>query len=346
MIELACRLDRSRWRVHLACFRATGAWLDRAASSGASITTFTIPSLKRPSLFGHVRAFSRWCRQHAIALVHTGQLYPNIFGLPAAAVARVPVRISSRRNLSTGQTPGQRAAQRVAQRFAHRIVANSAAAAARLRAEGVPAHRVALIQNGIDVNGFAPVVRDAPRRRVVTIANLRAVKGHDVLIDAVPLVLRHFPDSTFRIVGDGPRLDDLRGRARDRGVDGSVSFAGHRDDVAAQLGASDIFVLPSRSESLPNAVLEAMAAGLPVIASAVGGVTELLDDGRTGLLVPPGDPPALAAGLCRLMAAPAEAQALGDAGRAEVAARYSFPRMVAAFEAVYRTELEARGVDC
>jgi hypothetical protein len=150
MIELACRLDRRRWHVHLACFRATGAWLDRAASSGAPIATFPVPSLRRPAVITHVRVFIRWCREHRIALLHTCQLYSNIFGLPAAAFAGVPVRIGNRRNLSAGKTLAQRAAQRVAQRFAHRIIANSEAAAARLRAEGVPGHRVTLIRNGID----------------------------------------------------------------------------------------------------------------------------------------------------------------------------------------------------
>jgi glycosyltransferase involved in cell wall biosynthesis len=345
MIELACRLDRRRWHVHVACYRATGAWLDRAASSGASITTFPVPSLRKPALINNVRAFVRWCREHRIALLHTGQLYPNIIGLPAAALAGVPVRISNRRNLSAGKTLAQRAAQRVAQRFAHRIVANSEAAAQCLRAEGIPAHRVSVIRNGVDSNGFTPALHARRPRRVVTVANLRPVKGHDVMIDAAPLVLRHFPDATFRLVGDGPLLGGLRARARDRGVDQSFTFVGYRDDVAAQLRASDIFVLPSRSESLPNAVLESMAAGLPVIATAVGGIGEILEDGRTGLLVAPSDPMALADRICQLMAAPALAQALGSAARAEVTERYSFPRMVGAFDELYRTELQSRGVD-
>lgn len=346
MIELACRLDRRRWHVHLVCHRAAGAWLEWAASSGASITTFAVASFRELAVITQMRAFVRWCREQRIALLHTGQLYPNIFGLPAAAFGGVPVRISNRRHLSADKSPAERAAERVAQRFAHRIVANSEAAAARVRSEGIPARRVSLIRNGIDSNAFTPV-RPSPRpRRVVTIANIRPEKGHDVMIDAAPLVLRHFPDATFRLVGDGPLLPVLRARARDRGVDQSLTFVGHRDDVAAQLSASDIFVLPSRSESLPNAILEAMAAGLPVVATAVGGTGEILKDGRTGLFVAPSDPVALADRICQLMAAPDLAAALGTAARAEVMATYSFARMVEAFEEVYRMELRSRGIDC
>jgi glycosyltransferase involved in cell wall biosynthesis len=246
MIEVACRLDRRRWRVHVACCRATGAWLDRAASTGASITAFPVPSLRTPAVIKHVRAFIRWCREHRIALLHTRQLYPSIFGLPGAALAGVPVRIGNRRNLSAGKTLAQRAAQRLAQRFAHGIIANSEAAAERVRAEGISPHRVSLIRNGVDPDGFTPVQHPRRPRRVVTIANLRPVKGHEVMIDAAPLVLRHFPDATFRLVGDGPLLGRLRARAKDRGVDQSLTFVGHRNDIAAQLRASDIFVLPSR----------------------------------------------------------------------------------------------------
>ena len=109
------------------------------------------------------------------------------------------------------------------------------------------------------------------------------------------------------------------------------------------LAANDLFVLPSRSEAFPNAILEAMAAGLPIVASGVGGIVELIDDNRTGLLVAPDDPEALADRICRLMADPVRAARLGDAARAQARARYSFDRMVAAFESIYLTELARRG---
>ena len=133
-------------------------------------------------------------------------------------------------------------------------------------------------------------------------------------------------------------------RAEARGLLHAVTFLGQRDDVPARLADADLFVLPSRSEAFPNAVLEAMAAGLPIVASGVGGIRELIADDRTGLLVPAGDPPALADRLCRLMADPALAARLGDAARDDAHARYSFERMVAAFEQLYLSELTRRGI--
>jgi glycosyltransferase involved in cell wall biosynthesis len=178
---------------------------------------------------------------------------------------------------------------------------------------------------------------------VVTVANLRAEKGHDVLIDAAVEVLRRMPAAHFDLVGAGPLLSSLRARAAARGVSGAFSFLGHQDDVAARLGEADMFALPSRSEAFPNAVLEAMAAGLPIVATNVGGIPELIEDGRTGLLVPPEDPMALADRLCRLMADPSLGARLGAAARADVDGRYSFDRMVRGFEQVYLAELGRRG---
>jgi glycosyltransferase involved in cell wall biosynthesis len=163
-------------------------------------------------------------------------------------------------------------------------------------------------------------------------------------MDAAIDVLRRYPDAQFEIVGGGPELHSLLARAEAFGVLGAFTFLGHRDDVPARLADGDIFVLPSRSEAFPNAVLEAMAAGLPIVASGVGGIVELIDEGETGWLAPPGDARVLADRLCRLMNDPGLASRLGDAARAKAQARYSFDRMVAAFESLYLTELTARGV--
>jgi L-malate glycosyltransferase len=344
MIELARRLDPSRWRVHIACFRAAGTWFGRVAEAAASVAEFPVTSYRQPDTLRQMWAFARWCRDNRIAIVHTTELYSNIFGLPAAAIGRVPVRVGNRREINPDKTPAQIALQRAAYGCAHKVVANSRAAADRLLLERVPARKVAVVPNGLDFAQFRPRVPRRPLRKVIIVANLRPEKGHDVLMDAAVEVLRRFPDAHFDLAGGGPELETLLARADARRMSHAFTFLGHRDDVAVCLNANDIFVLPSRSEAFPNAVLEAMAAGMPIVASGVGGILELIDHERTGLLAPAGDPHALADRLCRLMGDAALGARLGDAARADAEARFSFDRMVAAFEFVYLTELARRGV--
>ena len=344
MIELVRRLDPARWTVHVACFQARGAWFDRAARAAKSIAEFPVVSFRKPSVLTQAAAFARWCRRHRILVVHATGLPTNVFALPAAACGRVPVRIGNRREINPDKTPLELAMQRAAYGFAHRIVANSRAAASRLVRERVPAGKIAIVPNGLDLASFAAHTVTGPPRRVVAVANLRPEKGHDVLIEAAVAVLRRFPDARFEIVGGGPEWSKLVARADARQVAHAFSFLGHCEDVAARLAAADIFVLPSRSEAFPNAVLEAMAAGLPIVASGVGGVGELLEEGRTGMLVPPDDPGSLADRLSALMAEPALCARLGTAARAHAQAHYSFDRMVKAFEGIYLSELARRGV--
>jgi glycosyltransferase involved in cell wall biosynthesis len=339
MIELIRRLDRQRFDVHVACFHRRGAWRSRAEEHAASVAEFPIRSFRHAHTLAEARRFARWCRDHAIAVVHTSDLYANIFGLPAAAMAGVPVRIGNRRELTIGKSAGQLALQRAAYGCAHVVVANSQAAAARLVRERVPMARVHVVPNGIALDAYASRPPDRPIRRIVTVANLRPEKGHDTLIAAMPSVLRRRPELEFVFAGGGPCRERLEGLARTTGVADRVRFVGHAEDVAGLLASSDLFVLPSRSEAFPNSVLEAMAAGLPVVATRVGGITELVEHQRTGVLVPPDDERALSFALLDLVQWPAHAARLGEAARSTVASRYSFDQMVSAFERIYREQL-------
>jgi glycosyltransferase involved in cell wall biosynthesis len=344
MIELLSRLNPTRWAVHVACVQAEGELFPRVLDAAATVSAFPFPNLRHRDAMRQAMAFTRWCKSLDISVVHTTDLCTNIFALPAAAYAGVPVRIANRREINPDKTRSQIMMQRAAYQFAHKVVANSQAAAERLRLERVPAGRVVTIANGIDSCAFAATRSRRPLRKIAVVANLRKEKGHDILIDAAPEILRHFPDATFDIVGTGPELDALIARARAQGVSEAFTFAGYEADVARRLKEADIFVLPSRSEAFPNAILEAMSAGLPIVASAVGGVVELLQDGRTGVLVAPGDPHALAHGVCRLMGDRAMGARVGRAACQEVQGRYSFDRMTSAFEAIYISELNRRGV--
>lgn len=340
MVELVRRLDPTQFAVHVVCLHREGAWAPRAAEKAAELVEFPISGFAHPSAMRAVRAFAAWCRQRAIQIVQTCDYYANVIGLAGAALAKVPVRIASRRELNPDKSRAQLTVQRVAYQLAHRVVANSPAAARQLGQEGLAADRVRVIPNGLDVERFHGKVH-GPIESIITVANLRPEKSHDVLLEA-------FARSAtkrrlrLRVVGDGPCRPALERQARESGLGRRVEFLGHRDDVADLLALGGLFVLPSRSEAFPNSVLEAMASGLPVIASAVGGLLDLIEDGRNGVLVPPGDAAALASAIDRLVAQPTLAAALGESARRHVRDRYSFARMVASFEHLYLTELHAR----
>ncbi len=340
MIELLARLDRSRFHVHPVCFHTDGAWFQRVADLGDPVATFPVYGFRRLDTARQLLAFAWWCRTHQIAVLHTCELYSNIFALPAGALASVPVRIGSRRGFV--EAPGLQRLQRASYSKANRVVANSQAAAERLRLEDVPEEKIVVIPNGIDPSLFPPREYSSRPRRIAMVACLREEKRIDVLISAVPQILARCPDAEFLITGDGTCREQLVALARELGVLSRVQFLGHRDDVPAVLSQADVFVLPSRSEALPNSIMEAMAAGLPVVASAVGGIPELVDEGRTGRLVPPGDANALAEALLSLLEQPERAEAFGRAARRKLEHTYSFDRMVEQFEQLYQSELAVR----
>jgi glycosyltransferase involved in cell wall biosynthesis len=335
MSELVRRLDAERFKIHVACFHRRGAWLPRVLECAASLVEFPIDGFARPATIRQMLRFARWCQRERIAVVQTCDLYANIFGLPAAALARVPVRIGSRRELTPDKSAGQIRLQRLAYRAATKVVANSRAARQVLETEGLAPGSIAVIPNGVDPAFFALPERTGPVRTIITVANLRPEKSHETLLTAAAALVDAHPALRFQIVGDGPRREALERLSATLGLGGRVDFLGHREDVPALLAAADAFVLPSRSEAFPNSAIEAMAAGLPVVACAVGGLLALIQDGSTGLLVPPADPDALGAALRSLVEHPARARALGAAARRCVRQRYSFDRMVASFEDLY-----------
>jgi glycosyltransferase involved in cell wall biosynthesis len=342
MTELIRRLDRTRFDVRVACFHAEGAWLPRASAT-APVTAFPIRGFARPGTAIRAAGFARWCRANRIAVLQTCDLYANTFALPAAALAGVPVRVGSRRELVPDKTPTQVALQRHAYRFAHAIVANSCAAAAQLEREGVEEARIRVISNGVDAERFQLRTSARPVTTILTVANLRREKAHECLLEAAARLAPRHAGLRFKIAGDGPRARELRALARALGIEAQVEFLGHREDIAELLTAADVFVLPSRSEAFPNGAMEAMAAGVPVVACRVGGLLDLIESGRTGVLVPPDDPPALAAAIETLVASPSLAFSIGRAAQNEIGGRYSFDRMVRGFEHVYLSQLDAAG---
>ena len=240
-------------------------------------------------------------------------------------------------------------ADRLLAPFTDRAIAVSASTRDFLvRERHVPAERVRLIWNGAPLDEFAPVARDvagAARRSLGiaedalvagTIGRLSEQKGHRYLIEAAPALLAARPRAHLLIVGDGDRMEALKAQAAALGVASRITFAGHRDDVRALLGAIDVFGISSTYEGTPLALFEAMAAGKAIVSTAVDGCREVLEDGVTGLLVPPHDDDAFASALQSLVAEPERARALGAAGRARLLERFDARKTTAQLVEIIR----------
>lgn len=227
------------------------------------------------------------------------------------------------------------------------FAATSGELAAELAAAGVPAGRISRVPNGVDPDRFTPGVAmrlPAGRARLglaagpllVAVGRLDPQKDLGSLLAALPEILPAAPAARLLILGEGPERAALEAAARGAGLGERVLFRGLVPDVVPYLQAADVFVLPSRAEGMPNALLEAMAAGLPCVSSRVGGALDLITPGRNGLLVEPGDPAALGAAVRWLLERPAEAAALGRAARETVLEGYTLAAAAERYLAIYR----------
>ena len=357
-VELATRLDSERYEITLGCLRAKGPLLEKLSGYPVAIREF-YPAGGVDSVRGVYQVFrlARFLRHERFQIVHTHDLYSNLLGIPAAWLARVPVIVSSQRDLAhfgVYQT-GRRRWLRRLQKLSSAIVTNAAAVRdALLEETEFPAEKIRVIHNGIDVSQFGGDSRDrswiAPgtehEKWIVLVGNMHSdVKGHSSLINAANDVVREFPESRFVLVGDGEQKAAFEEQVSRLGLTSHFLFLGRRNDVPRILSCCNLAVLPSKAEGLPNALLEHLAAGLPTIATSVGGNVEIVQDGKTGLLVPPENAPELAKALLRLLRDPEFAARLGQNGREFVDSEFSFQRMIESTDRLYTELLRSRGVE-
>jgi glycosyltransferase involved in cell wall biosynthesis len=257
----------------------------------------------------------------------------------------VPVVISSRRGLTASSRRFRLLIpwERVCDRLADAVVCNSRAVMEdAIRHTRLPRRKAVVICNGVSLPADVAPPVDGPQRAVI-VANLIAYKGHDVALSAFAQVRALLPmlEARLQLAGTGPEEAPLRAWARERGIEADVEFLGSVEDVPTLLAGCSFTVLPSLSEGMPNAVLESLAHGRAVVASAVGGVPEILEQGG-GVLVPPGDPEALADAMLALLVDHARAARLGAEGRRLVRDRFGVDRMVEESLRLYRGLLAGR----
>ena len=296
---------------------------------------------------------SRFVREQGVEIVHAHVARDYPLAALAARRSRTARLVITRHVLF----PLSRA-HRLALADVSRVVAVSEAVARSLRARGIfPEHKIRVVPNGVDVRKFEEAKRMFEERRrapdstthttlrVGTVGELSEVKGQDVFIRAARLIVERFKSPVeFVIVGDEAskargRRAALEGLVGELDLKGRVRFMGHSDDVAGLLASLDVFVSASRSESFGIALVEAMASGLAVVASATEGAREIIEEGRTGLLVPVGDAESLAAAVSDLLEDEPRRRALGERAREVAAGRFSLERMIADTERVYAEAL-------
>ena len=285
----------------------------------------------------------RLFRRERPAAVHANSSKAGILGRLAAVAAGVPVRLFTVHGWAFKAHGGLAArAYLWADRLMSPITTTTICVAESERQAGLRAHtcrrdRTVVIHNGVEPGRRRDAAATAPPVSLISVGRLRAPKDFVTLLRAVATLE---PGSfRLRIAGDGPERPALEEEAAHLGLDGAVELLGTREDVGDLLAAADVFVLSSDSEGLPMSVLEAMASGLPVVASAVGGIPELVRDEGTGVLVPPRDPGALAAALEALIAQPALRARLGEAGRRRIEHDFSLAEFRRAHLEIYRTAL-------
>jgi L-malate glycosyltransferase len=354
---LAEGLDRSTFELRLACLRRAGLLLERVEKLEHKVVDYRISNLYGHRALAERIRFARYLRRHEIEIVHTYNFYPNVFAIPAARLAGTPVVIASIRDTGAYLTPMKQRVQKLACRFADCVVANAEAVRQWLIDQGYDEGRITVIRNGVDMKRFA-VRADGPRIRaelgvapraplVAVVSRLSRTKGLEDFLDAAADVARTIPEARFLIVGEGTFKDseyqrDLAARANRLGVGDRVVFTGLRMDVPELLSEVAVSVLPSLSEGLSNTLLESLAAGVPTVATRVGGNSEAVEDGVTGLLVPPRDPGALARAVRRLLQDPELAGRFGVAARQRAVKHFSFERMIRETEDVYVRLLEEK----
>jgi glycosyltransferase involved in cell wall biosynthesis len=283
-------------------------------------------------------------------ILHTFLFHANIVGRAAALLALdrpaviAGVRVAERRRRHLwieGWTSG----------LVDKFVAVSAGVRSlMIRSAGIPSDKVITIPNGVDRNDIPQDPADIRAELklpsgcpvVVTVGRLTRQKGQSFLIEAAGRVLRARPDVQFVIIGDGPLARSLKRQAERLGIAASVHFLGWRKDAWPVMAGADVFVLPSLWEGMPNALLEAMAAGVPVVGTYVAGTSEVVENDKTGLLVSPGDARVLAQAISGLLMNPERARDLGQAGRERVLRGYTVDKMVLAHEELYERLMRLR----
>lgn len=354
-LRTAERLDDSRFDVSVICLQEHGPLLERYQRRGIPLLSLPLRRLHGLTALRQGARLARYLATQHVDVVHSHDVYNNIFATAWARAARIPVVIASRRWWDDVPRTALRVVNQYAYRLADCVIANSNTVAELLvRDDHVRSDRVAVVSNFVDESAFAPPAHGGrspllselgvpPGSLVVgCVAGLRPVKDHESLIRAIGSLQPRWPSLHLVLIGDGEARPSLERLTRQLGLTAAVHFAGIRPNEPNLHHLFDVSALCSSSEAFPNSIVEAMAAGKPVVATRVGGIVDAVVDGQTGFLVAPGTPSAVATAIERLLIEPGLRRQLGEAAARRARARFHADQVLPALESLYLRLLSTR----
>jgi len=334
ILALIKGLNRNKYSVGLLILSGTGPLIGEAKKLGIEVTALRMKS--KFDIISLLKIFP-YLRKKKIDILHTHLYHSNIIGALVKKWKRIPIFLYTSHGLPIEKNSPLSLCNNLIMRKAnHKIIAVSSDVKRKLINYGkVKPEKIILIHNGIDVSKFFSSEKGKDIL-IGTIANLRLVKGHQYLLKAIPTVLEGIPSTKFLIVGQGPLRKDLEQLAKRLKITKNVIFTGYQKNIAEILAKLTLFVLPSIREPLGICLLEAMATGLPVVATNIGGIPEVVKDRETGLLVPPKNPEILAHAILTLLQNREKAKNMAIAGRRRVEEKFNLKIMVRKTEEVYQ----------
>ena len=336
--------DRERFPILIGSVEPTGRLQEMMRELGTP--TFSLDATARWQYPAAIWRLARLLRRERVSILHAHCFDPTFIGLIAARLAGVSfvfTRHHSDHNIRLGKKWHTAIDSWCARLSDHVIAVSEITRQIMVDVERVPSNRISVVYNGME-----PLPKPTPesvarvrqelgvgnRHVCLVLARLHEEKGHRFLFDAIPSITSGVGAVDFLLAGDGPHREQLEAQVVTRGLQGSVRFLGRRNDVPELISLSNVVVLPSLAESFGFTLLEAMSLGKAVVGSTAGGIPEVVEDGETGLLVPPGDDKALAEAICRILMNPERSSAMGERGQ-QRACRFGFEHMMDGYQAVY-----------
>ena len=348
IFEVTKRLDRDKYIPFVCCLKLKKRMKEVFKENDVQVMELPLQKIYGFQAIKYGMKLIEFIKKEKIKIIQTFHILPDLYVPIVAKIAGTPVIISSRRDLGFDRKKGHLFVQKGINVLVDKIIVNSNAVKKTLiRNEQVSSLKITKIYNGVEMKNNKSIVDGQALRKkmgiepscfvVGLLSNMNPIKGCKYFVDACPIIMKQVPNTKFLIVGGGPLMEELKKRIRDLGVLKHTIFTGHLLNGTDYLSMMDVSVNSSLSEGFSNTILESMASGVPMVATQVGGNPEALVDGKTGLLVPPGDSSAIANAVIRILRDRTQPESMGKCAKKHAEEVFSMEKMMSEIENLYES---------